>query len=102
MLSGGQYDKLLAKMGRKSGAIGFAVYPELLQRLRDDAHTDYDADVLLLYSTEDEPAAICRAVRTLTEAGERVLTAHERPEKMAFRRTLRMAQGGVAADEAHD
>ena len=102
VLSGGRYDHLMRRMGQNAGAIGFAVYPELLQRLRDDAHTDYDADVLLLYGTEDDPAAVCRAVRTLTEAGERVLTAHERPEKMTFRRTMRMTQGGVVADEAHE
>ena len=32
VLSGGQYDKLMAKMGRKSGAIGFAVYLDELER----------------------------------------------------------------------
>ena len=33
VLSGGQYDRLMTKMGRKSGAIGFAVYLDLLERL---------------------------------------------------------------------
>ncbi|MBR5614980.1 MAG: ATP phosphoribosyltransferase [Clostridia bacterium] len=33
ILSGGQYDKLLQKMNRRSGAIGFAVYLDLLERL---------------------------------------------------------------------
>lgn len=32
VLSGGQYDKLMSKMGRKSGAIGFAVYLDELER----------------------------------------------------------------------
>ena len=36
ILSGGQYDKLMAKMGRKSGAIGFAGYLDLLDRLEED------------------------------------------------------------------
>ena len=102
VLSGGRYDYLMRRMGQSADAIGFAVYPELLQRLADDNTAAYDADVLLLYCTEDDPAAVCRAVRTLTEAGERVLTAHERPEKMTFRRTVRIAQGGIIADETHD
>ena len=34
VLSGGQYDKLMKKMGRRSGAIGFAVYLDKLQQLR--------------------------------------------------------------------
>ena len=33
VLSGGQYDKLMQKMGRKAKAIGFAVYLDMLERL---------------------------------------------------------------------
>ena len=33
VLSGGRYDKLMHKMGKKSGAIGFAVYLDLLEGL---------------------------------------------------------------------
>ena len=33
VLSGGQYDKLMRKMGRSSSAIGFAVYLDMLERL---------------------------------------------------------------------
>ena len=32
VLSGGQYDKLMEKMGKKAGAIGFAVYLDTLER----------------------------------------------------------------------
>jgi len=32
ILSGGQYDKLMSKMGRSSGAVGFALYLDLLDR----------------------------------------------------------------------
>lgn len=34
VLSGGQYDRLMRKMQRKSGAIGFAVYLDALERLQ--------------------------------------------------------------------
>lgn len=33
VISGGQYDRLMAKMGRKSKAVGFAVYLDALERL---------------------------------------------------------------------
>ena len=33
VLSGGQYDNLMRKMGRQSGAVGFAVYVDRLERL---------------------------------------------------------------------
>ncbi len=36
ILSGGQYDNLLKKMNRKSGAIGFAVYLDEIERLEED------------------------------------------------------------------
>lgn len=35
VLSGGQYDRLMRKIGRKNGAIGFAVYQDALERLGD-------------------------------------------------------------------
>ena len=33
VLSGGRYDKLLRRFGKRSGAVGFAVYPDLMERL---------------------------------------------------------------------
>ena len=37
VLSGGQYDKLMEKMGKKAGAIGFAVYLDTLERHEQSA-----------------------------------------------------------------
>jgi len=37
VLSGGRYDNLMRKMGRQSGAIGFAVYVDRLERLEAQA-----------------------------------------------------------------
>lgn len=36
ILSGGQYDKLMRKMGRSASAIGFAVYLDMLERMEED------------------------------------------------------------------
>ncbi|MBQ7336977.1 MAG: ATP phosphoribosyltransferase regulatory subunit [Clostridia bacterium] len=90
VLSGGQYDKLMRKMGRRADAIGFAVYPDLLQRLPDNTKRAYDADVLLLYGADDSPAALHRVVRKLTEGGESVRCAPAVPEKMTFGRVLKL------------
>lgn len=35
VLSGGQYDKLMCRMGKRSNAVGFAVYLDMLERLGD-------------------------------------------------------------------
>ena len=40
VLSGGRYDGLMRKMGRKSGGIGFAVYLDALERADEKAGTD--------------------------------------------------------------
>lgn len=37
ILSGGQYDGLMAKMGKKDKAVGFAVYADLLERFNPNA-----------------------------------------------------------------
>lgn len=39
VLSGGRYDNLMKKMGRRAGAVGFAVYTDQLERLDAPAET---------------------------------------------------------------
>ena len=79
VLSGGRYDRLLQKMGRKAGAIGFAVYLDELERIAPEEERT-DADVLLLYDETVSPEALCREVRKLTGEGKRVLTQRGIPE----------------------
>ncbi len=40
ILSGGQYDKLMKRMNRNSGAVGFAVYLDSLERIENSAPKD--------------------------------------------------------------
>jgi len=48
VLSGGQYDNLLRRMGKRSSAVGFALYLDLLEALPASAES-FDVDVILLY-----------------------------------------------------
>lgn len=103
VLSGGQYDHLMRRMGRMEGGIGFAVYPELLQQLPTDSKPDTGADTLLLYGENADPIVLRRAVRTLIADGACVLTASVRPEKASFRRVLMLnEEGSVVSVEAND
>ena len=77
VLSGGQYDKLLRKMGRTSGAIGFAVYLDLLERMEQSSADR--VDVLLLHDGDADPAALIRAAQQLSSSGT-VLVAQCQPE----------------------
>ncbi len=78
VLSGGQYDKLMKKMGRSSRAVGFAVYLDMLERLYDTQETD-DTQAVLLYNDTDGIAAIQAAVTQLTAQGLQVIATRTLP-----------------------
>lgn len=84
VLSGGRYDKLLGMMGKKGGAIGFAVYLDMLERYGEE-EIDYDVDVLLLYSKDTDAAAVTRAVEALERAGRSVRAERAIPEGLKYR-----------------
>ena len=82
ILSGGQYDKLLRKMGRKAKAIGFAVYLDLLEELEEEA--GYDVDTVLLYEEADSPADVAAALKKLTAQGS-VTALRQIPAKLTYK-----------------
>jgi ATP phosphoribosyltransferase regulatory subunit len=94
VLSGGQYDKLMQKMKRRSGAIGFAVYMDMLERL-EDAPTEYDVDTLLLYDENSDLSAIQSHVKALTENGCSVMVQRQIPENIKYRHLLKLQNGEV-------
>ncbi len=83
VLSGGQYDRLMRKMGRSAGAIGFAVYLDELERIVPE-DTAPDADVLLLYDESAAPRQICLAVRELAAEGKTVMAQRQAPKHGRF------------------
>ena len=94
VLSGGQYDRLMRKMGKRSDAIGFAVYLDQLERLYEDG-ARFDVDAVLLYDKETDLAALMQAVEGLTAAGESVTAQREIPEKLRYKKLLRLTESGV-------
>ena len=83
ILSGGEYNPLMRKMGKPASAIGFAVYLDLLERL--EKNYEYDADVLLLYSENDSTKSIASRVNALLKEGKSVSAQSRIPEKLRFR-----------------
>ena len=98
VLSGGQYDNLMARMEKKSGAIGFALYLDRLEALVSP-RKEYDVDALLLYSENDSPAAILAAVQEMTEQGLCVLAQKSVPEKLTYRQLFKLIESGVQTVE---
>ena len=93
ILSGGQYDKLPRKMGRKSRAIGFAVYADLLQeRNRED--NSFDVDTLILHDGTVSLSEVNRAAKAASKNGS-VLVATTAPKGRSWNNLVTL-KGGAA------
>ena len=98
VLSGGQYDKLMKKLGRNAGAMGFAVYTDLLQRL-EQAEDAYDVDLLLLYQ-QDTPLAVLRqTVSDFTAQGLSVSVQKVKPETLRYKKLAKFNGSEVTISE---
>ena len=87
VLSGGQYGRLMAKMGRRADAVGFAIYVDLLEGLNKSAEA-YDVDVLLIADGESDPRQIALATETLIKEGKTVSVQSAIPEKLRYRELI--------------
>ena len=83
VLSGGQYNKLMKRMGRKSGAIGFALYLDLLEGL-EQSSAAYDVDVLVLYDATTPASSVAGSVSALRAEGKTVSAQRAIPEKLRY------------------
>lgn len=71
VLSGGQYDGLMQRMGKKTGAIGFAVYLDLLENMHA-SKANTDVDVLVLYDANTPLTLLQTTVQQAVESGKSV------------------------------
>ena len=94
VLSGGQYDRLMQRLQRDSGAIGFAVYLDQLERLLT-AENVYDVDTVLLYEKGVSIKALSKALEQLRREGASVCAQLRKPEKLRFKTLLKFENGEV-------
>ena len=93
VLSGGQYDALLKKMKLKKGAVGFAVYLDMLELL-NSARNDYDVDAVLVYDSDASFALIKSELKKLGEEGS-VLAVSKIPENIRYKKLVQLQKGKV-------
>ena len=91
VLSGGRYDKLMERLGKHSGAIGFAVYLDQLERLGNAPLRDVDA--LLLYDEDEDPKQVMQAVKLLGANGKTVRAQRGRGDATACGQVLQLKNG---------
>ena len=94
VLSGGQYDKLMRKMGRDDSAIGFAVYMDMTERLARPVSV-YDVDTLLLYDEDADLSVLRQETAALSTDGS-VLALRKIPDGLKYRRLLKLQGSEVA------
>ena len=101
VLSGGRYDKLLRRLGKVSGAIGFAVYLDRLERFEGDI-AEYDVDAVLIYGKGESISRINEARKKLSEGGKRVLVGHTPDLSVRAKQLYRLTDGGIEKIENND
>ena len=93
VLKGGEYGKLITKMGRTGSGLGFALYTDLLE-LIDESSERYVADVLLICG-ESDPASVSLAVAKLNGEGKTVLVQKSAAGTERCRTALRLTPNGT-------
>ena len=89
VLSGGEYSSLMERMGKNSGAVGFALYLDFIEELTAKAR-DYDVDVLLLYKSESDPVSLIKLKNKLISEGRSVSLQKAIPEKLRYRELIEL------------
>ena len=84
VLSGGQYDKAMEILGKKAGAIGFAVYLDELTKGKQEP-SQYDVDAVMLYSEEDDVISVIKAVKALQREGLTVRAEMRIPPQLRYK-----------------
>ncbi len=94
-LSGGQYDCLMERLGKKGGAMGFALYLDEIYRLPDQ-NPKGEADILLIYTADVSPADISAHVQGWISKGKTVQAYPEgTPRKMSGKKTMLLDSTGI-------
>ena len=91
ILSGGQYDKLPRKMGRKARAIGFAIYVELLQGLYN-REQERAVDTVIVHDGTVDTAVLMAAAEEAAKDGT-ILVTKALPEAQIYKKLIRFEKG---------
>lgn len=91
ILSGGQYDKLPKKMGRKAKAIGFALYLDLLQGLYT-TEQEQCVDTLILHDGTVDTAILTAAAEEAAKNGS-ILVTRNQPKDLNYKVLIRFEKG---------
>ena len=92
VLFGGQYDNLMARLGRSDRAIGFAIYLDMLEQLHSE-QVKYDVDVLLLYDESVPYAMLADKTQELVSEGKSVSVQRALNAELRYRTAINLGKG---------
>lgn len=93
ILTGGQYDRLIAKFNKNMGAVGFALGLDELNSSYPN-RPQYDFDVFLQYTEQDDAVEVLAKAEALRREGARVQIGREMPDGLVCREKIN-AKGEV-------
>ncbi len=92
ILAGGQYDNMMKKMGRKSKAIGFAIYIDRLEQMTND-HSQYDVDAIIVYDDKTSFDEVARCVEEAVKNGKTVTAQKNIPDGLRYKEIIKIGKG---------
>ena len=101
VLSGGRYDRLMEKFGKRTEAIGFAVYLDRLERYASEMDV-YDVDVLVLYDADTAVQTVVDTVEKFKAEGKIVRAANLLDKSISYKELVCLGQKGADILEKND
>ena len=94
VLTGGRYDLLMRRIGKRGGAIGFGINMNLLERIFEGS-SEFDADVAVIYNEGDSIRNLLRTVQDLISVGKRVAAVKKLSDKARYKQVKIFKDGGL-------
>ena len=91
----------MKKMGRRSGAIGFAIYMDLLKTLNKDVKK-YDVDTVVIYPKTMDACEIADRIRMLRTGDGSICAQQHVPKNIRYRRLIQLTDKGFEIYESND
>ena len=89
VLAGGEYGMLMSKMGKAAGAVGFAIYLDMLEEISAPAR-EYDVDTLIVYGEKCDTGELLSLKNKLISEGERVSLQKAIPELLRYKKIIKL------------
>ena len=89
VLAGGEYGMLMNKMGKAAGAVGFAIYLDMLEEISAPAR-EFDVDTLIVYGERCDAGELLSLKDKLISEGERVSLQKAIPEKLRYKKIIKL------------